>query len=77
MDVLEDIRKLEKFVIEHSESGELLFGERLFDRVTDAKNAFIQRTKCLENSYRGVRFADQKEYKIVKLTYVVISEEGI
>ena len=69
---------LQKYIIVHSTTDKILFGDRLFDKVGHAKNAFKQNTKSSSNGWRWAYFDEQEEYVIVKLEFELknVSEVG-
>ena len=68
---------LTKYIIVDKNTDKILFGDRLFDKVGHAKNAFRQHTKSINNRY-GVKFDEQEEHVIVKLEFELknVSEVG-
>jgi len=69
---------LTKYIIVNSSADNILFGDRLFDKVGHVKNAFMQHTKSINNRYYGEKFDEQEEYVIVKLEFELnnVSEVG-
>ena len=69
---------LTKYIIINSITDKILFGDRLFDKVGHAKNAFKQNTKFPSNGWRGTKFDEQEDYVIVKLEFELksVSEVG-
>ena len=69
---------LTKYIIVNSTTDNILFGDRLFDKVGHTKNAFRQHTKSINNRYYGEKFDEQEDYVIVKLEFELksVSEVG-
>ena len=74
---ISEFNTLTKYIIVNSGTDNILFGDRLFDKVGHAKNAFRQHTKSINNRY-GMKFDEQEEYVIIKLEFELksVSEVG-
>lgn len=64
------------YVIAHKETGETLFGTRLFSKPSDAKNAWFNTTNRNWRIYkleefRNKKFDDQDTYEIVEVTNTI------
>lgn len=75
---MSEFNTLTKYIIVHKVTDKILFGDRLFDKVGHAKNAFKQNTKSSSNGWRGASFDEQEDYVIVKLEFELngVSEVG-
>mgnify|MGYP000067739200 CR=1 FL=1 len=75
---ISNFNTLIKFIIVNKNTDKILFGDRLFDKVGHAKNAFRQHTKSVNNRYYGEKFDEQEDYIIVKLEFELkgVSEVG-
>ena len=73
---INDIHSEAAFVIAHKETGETLFGTRLFSKPSDAKSAWLNTTKRNRRIYkleefRNKKFDDQDTYEIVEVINTV------
>lgn len=74
---INDIYSESAYVIAHKETGETLFGTRLFDKPRDAKLAWNNAASFRNcriykiEQYRNKKFDEQDEYEIVEVTNTI------
>lgn len=71
---IKEFQPLTKYIIVSRQDDSPLFGDRLFDRIVDAKNAFRQRFKNYtykDDACFDKKFNEQEEYEILELTFTI------